>query len=155
MNTRICIITWSLLLWGTTSLYSQNFLKADGVRIIDGKGNEVILRGMGLGGWMLQEGYMLQIHGIGMQHTIRARIASNNTPGKLQVIINGNLPSASASASESESESESTSAPVPITGGYQQWQTISLGKVNLSAGTQTIRLMAERGGFNLNFLELR
>jgi hypothetical protein len=75
MNARICLITWSFLVWGATSLYSQDFLKTDGKRIVDGKGNEVILRGMGLGGWMLQEGYMLQIHGTGMQHTIRARIA--------------------------------------------------------------------------------
>lgn len=60
---------------GTISIYSQGFLQADGARIVDEKGNEIILRGMGLGGWMLQEGYMLQIHNKGMQHTIKARIA--------------------------------------------------------------------------------
>jgi aryl-phospho-beta-D-glucosidase BglC (GH1 family) len=53
----------------------QGFLKARDTQIIDGKGNEVILHGMGLGGWMLQEGYMLQINHEGTQHSIKARIA--------------------------------------------------------------------------------
>ncbi len=35
------------------------FLKVSGKYIVDGQGNEIILRGMGLGGWMLPEGYML------------------------------------------------------------------------------------------------
>ncbi|MBP1636926.1 MAG: glycosyl hydrolase family 5 [Acidobacteria bacterium] len=51
------------------------FLRASGDRIVDGQGREVLLRGMGLGGWMLQEGYMLGIKKEGTQHSIRARIA--------------------------------------------------------------------------------
>jgi hypothetical protein len=53
----------------------DGFLRASGTRIVDGQGREVLLRGMGLGGWMLQEGYMLGIKGEGAQHTIRTRIA--------------------------------------------------------------------------------
>jgi endoglucanase len=53
---------------------SQTFLKAQGRIITDGKGNKVILRGMGLGGWMLQEGYMFKLGNTGQQHRIRARI---------------------------------------------------------------------------------
>jgi endoglucanase len=49
-------------------------LRASGERIADGEGREVLLRGMGLGGWMLQEGYMLGIKKEGTQHSIRARI---------------------------------------------------------------------------------
>jgi alpha-L-fucosidase 2 len=41
---------------------------------VDDGGREVILRGMGLGGWMLQEGYMLGINKEGTQHSIKARI---------------------------------------------------------------------------------
>jgi hypothetical protein len=37
--------------------------------------SEVLLRGMGLGGWMLQEGYMLGIKKDGTQHSIKARMA--------------------------------------------------------------------------------
>lgn len=40
--------------------YSQGFLRTDNKKIVNGNGDEVILRGMGLGGWMLQEGYMMQ-----------------------------------------------------------------------------------------------
>ncbi|MVT10211.1 cellulase family glycosylhydrolase [Chitinophaga tropicalis] len=54
--------------------HSQGFLKAEGTKIVNGKGENVLLRGIGLGGWMLQEGYMLRINGPGQQHKIRARI---------------------------------------------------------------------------------
>ena len=50
------------------------FLKADRKRIVNAKGENILLRGMGLGGWMLQEGYMLGIHKDAQQHKIRARI---------------------------------------------------------------------------------
>lgn len=54
---------------------AQGFLKVDGSRIINEKGENVILRGMGLGGWMLQEGYMLRVRGIGQQqHVIRQNL---------------------------------------------------------------------------------
>jgi endoglucanase len=51
---------------------SQDFLRVAGQRIVDAEGRDVILRGMGLGGWMLQEGYMLRTGG--PQHRIEARI---------------------------------------------------------------------------------
>ena len=42
---------------------SAQYLRADGQRIVDPSGNNVLLRGIGLGGWMLQEGYMLRTRG--------------------------------------------------------------------------------------------
>lgn len=54
--------------------YSQGFLKADGKRIVNEKGENVLLRGFGLGGWMLQEGYMLKINKDGQQYKIRERL---------------------------------------------------------------------------------
>ena len=54
--------------------HAQGFLKADGKRIVNAKGENILLRGMGLGGWMLQEGYMLGIHKDAQQHKIRAGI---------------------------------------------------------------------------------
>ena len=53
---------------------AQGFLKADGKKIVNAKGENILLRGMGLGGWMLQEGYMLGIHKDAQQHKIRAAI---------------------------------------------------------------------------------
>ncbi|HEV7782555.1 MAG TPA: cellulase family glycosylhydrolase [Chitinophagaceae bacterium] len=53
----------------------QGFLKANGTRITDGRDQEIILRGVGLGGWMLQEPYMLKLSGTVMaQHEIRKKI---------------------------------------------------------------------------------
>lgn len=51
---------------------SAQFQHTDGEKIIDADGNEVLWRGIGLGGWMLQEGYMLGTHG--PQHELEARI---------------------------------------------------------------------------------
>lgn len=54
--------------------FSQK-LETSGKKIIDSNGNEVILRGMGLGGWMLMEGYMMQSSDVAdTQHEFRARL---------------------------------------------------------------------------------
>ncbi|RYD79007.1 MAG: carbohydrate-binding protein [Sphingobacteriales bacterium] len=53
---------------------AQGFLKADGKKIVNEKGENVLLRGFGLGGWMLQEGYMLKINKDGQQYKIRERL---------------------------------------------------------------------------------
>jgi endoglucanase len=53
---------WIIILLSSINARSQG-LKVKGKAIVDAKGNEVILRGMGLGGWMLQEPYMLQLSG--------------------------------------------------------------------------------------------
>ena len=50
-------------------------LKTNGDKIVDQNGNEVILRGMGLGGWMLMEGYMMQSSDVAdTQHEFRERL---------------------------------------------------------------------------------
>ena len=54
--------------------FSQR-LETSGKKIIDSNGDEVILRGMGLGGWMLMEGYMMQSSDVAdTQHEFRARL---------------------------------------------------------------------------------
>jgi hypothetical protein len=62
--------------------YSQGFLKADGTRIVNGKGENVLLRGIGLGGWMLQEGYMMKVNKDGQQYRIKERIQELLGPEK-------------------------------------------------------------------------
>jgi endoglucanase len=64
-----------LLVASRQELSAQGFLKAAGTRIVDGSGRPVLLRGMGLGGWMLQEPYMLQLSGVAYnQGDIRNKI---------------------------------------------------------------------------------
>jgi aryl-phospho-beta-D-glucosidase BglC (GH1 family) len=63
---------------------SAQGLKASGKKIVDSNGNEVILRGMGLGGWMLQEPYMMEMSGFAaaqwdMKAKIKALIGDANT----------------------------------------------------------------------------
>ena len=71
-----------LLLLSFQMANSQGYLRAKGRIIINEKGENVLLRGMGLGGWMLQEGYMLRINKDGQQHRIRERIDSLLGPKK-------------------------------------------------------------------------
>lgn len=59
-----------------TNTNAQGFLKAGGQKIVNEKGENVLLRGIGLGGWMLQEGYMLGFKNGGQQHVIRQRFGS-------------------------------------------------------------------------------
>ncbi|GAB2763284.1 cellulase family glycosylhydrolase [Salinimicrobium soli] len=59
--------------------YSQetgktNFLHTVDQKIIDRNGENVLLRGIGLGGHMLQEGYMLQVPFSGQQYVIKEHI---------------------------------------------------------------------------------
>lgn len=70
------IIIFTFLLVPFNLCFSQGFLKVKGKDIINGKGDPVLLKGMGLGGWMLQEPYMLQLSKVAVaQYQIRSRIA--------------------------------------------------------------------------------
>lgn len=71
----LCCASFAAL--SPTGASAAGFLRAEGKRIVDETGRPIILRGMGLGGWMLQEGYMLQMGdvGRGQQHVIRGKIA--------------------------------------------------------------------------------
>ena len=68
-------ILYILMLALCAPAFSQGYLHQSGQKIVDGDGNNVLLRGLGLGGWMIQEGYMLQTSDFaGSQHEIRAKI---------------------------------------------------------------------------------
>lgn len=54
----------------------SQYLHRSGKKIVDANNNTVILRGMGLGGWMLQEGYMLETNSFANTQTqIRSKIS--------------------------------------------------------------------------------
>lgn len=74
MRLEIAVI-FSLMALTINGFSQTAFLHANGKKIVDGSGNEVLLRGMGLGGWMLQEGYMLETADFaGTQHEIKSII---------------------------------------------------------------------------------
>lgn len=71
MKRAILLSTLLLSQFGTSKL-----LKTEGKKIVNEKGENIQLRGMGLGGWMLQEGYMLKTADFaGPQYKIKEKIA--------------------------------------------------------------------------------
>lgn len=76
MRARRFLATLALLCTASTLQAQQaGFLRTQGTQIVDASGTPVILRGVGLGGWMLQEGYMLELPEFGTQQVIHRNIA--------------------------------------------------------------------------------
>ena len=70
-----CVFIVLLVFFGLVPISAQHFLSVDGQNIVNEAGEPMLLRGMGLGGWMVQEGYMMQTSGFaGPQYEIRAMI---------------------------------------------------------------------------------
>ncbi|HXB92244.1 MAG TPA: cellulase family glycosylhydrolase, partial [Puia sp.] len=88
MTTTLRIMACLLLCICLLRVNGQGFLTAKGQLIVNEKGEKVILRGMGLGGWMLQEGYMLKVGKIGPQHRIREKIQELIGPEKTKQFYN-------------------------------------------------------------------
>jgi endoglucanase len=75
MKNKLAYIFFLVTFFAFTRQSHAQYLHQSGKKIVDGSGNEIILRGMGLGGWMLQEGYMLEMSSFANpQHQIRAKI---------------------------------------------------------------------------------
>lgn len=64
-----------ILIFFNQSIFAVGFLKVKGKKIVDGTGQDFYLKGIGLGGWLLQEGYMLHTSGFAnAQWQIRQKI---------------------------------------------------------------------------------
>lgn len=74
------IIVASLLLM--SAQLNAQWLRAHNGYVVNDNNEKVILRGMGLGGWMLQEGYMYHLHFLGQQYRIREKIEEIAGPEK-------------------------------------------------------------------------
>ena len=75
MNRKIYLFVLLLLLYNSAS--GQGFLKTEGKKIVKGNGEELIFKGIGLGGWLVPEGYMLHTSGFANSPTeIRQKIES-------------------------------------------------------------------------------
>jgi endoglucanase len=74
MKQRCLILFVSILLTGQFA-GCQGFLRVQGKQIVNEKGENFLLRGIGLGGWMLQEPYMFQLSEVaGNQTDIKSKI---------------------------------------------------------------------------------
>ncbi len=69
-------LTLFISIFLSISSFGQGFLHRKGQNIVDGNEQNIILRGLGLGGWMVQEGYMLKTDKFaGPQYAIKQKIA--------------------------------------------------------------------------------
>ncbi|MEM9664443.1 MAG: cellulase family glycosylhydrolase [Bacteroidota bacterium] len=73
------LLLWIVLVvsWATPGQAQEpGFFRASGTEILDRSGTPVVLKGVGLGGWLMPEGYMLQIAAPdgGSPRSIRAQI---------------------------------------------------------------------------------
>lgn len=73
-NFKDLVLTFSLSLFFSFQLSAQGFLRVKDAKIENDNNKDFILRGMGLGGWMLQEGYMFHLGFLGQQYKIRDKI---------------------------------------------------------------------------------
>jgi len=83
------------------------------------------------GDWM---DYLVNVPSDG-SYEFKFRVASQSTAGKITLKLDGTTVS---------------SFTLPVTGGWQNWQTVS-NTCNLTAGQKTLRVAATIGGFNLNW----
>ena len=75
MKQRSLILFVTILLTGQFA-DCQGFLRVQGNQIVNEKGENFLLRGIGLGGWMLQEPYMFQLSEVaGNQTDIKSKIS--------------------------------------------------------------------------------
>ncbi len=64
-----------LIALGCSFAINAQYVHQSGQNIVDGNGQNLLLRGLGLGGWMVQEAYMLQMESFaGPQHQIKDKI---------------------------------------------------------------------------------
>lgn len=72
--TKTLLLSISALLCSVTAV-AQGFIHADGKKVVDINGKELILRGHAPGGWMIQEPYMMETQDYtSSQHEIKAKI---------------------------------------------------------------------------------
>ena len=75
-NSTIRLII-TLLICFSANYFAQGFLHRVDKKIYNGSGQEVLLKGIGLGGWLVQEGYMLQTSAFAnAQWQIRSKISA-------------------------------------------------------------------------------
>jgi beta-glucanase (GH16 family) len=138
------LVFWGLLSFVQLPAYSQIFIQAEDFVEMNGVQTENCTdHGGGLNVGYIDDGdwmeYDINIP-IAGNYIISVRAASLDGGGILNVINNDN---------------SLGNINIPATGGWQNWQTIEGGVITLEEGTQSIRLLATIGGFNLNWFEIK
>src|SRR6056297_2170297 len=87
---KIKLILALLLTTATVNfLTAQGYLHADGKLIVDGNGEPFIIRSIGTGNWMIQEGYMMQTAGLaGTHHEFRKKLEQTIGEARTETFYN-------------------------------------------------------------------
>ncbi len=129
----------STMSFGQIFIQAEDYSTMSGVQLEgcsdDGKG--LNLGWIDTGDWME---YSLNVPVAG-DYVFDFRVASLNGGGNVSVV--------------NSSGTSLGAMNITATGGWQIWQTISCAPISLNQGTQTIRLQAASGGFNLNWFEFK
>ncbi|TRZ44466.1 cellulase family glycosylhydrolase [Robertkochia solimangrovi] len=70
------LLTGMIMILSISLGNAQGFLRTNGEKIVNSSGENIVLRGIGLGGHMLQEGYMLRVPFSGQQYIYRDSLIS-------------------------------------------------------------------------------
>ncbi len=60
---KTLLLLIALVFISFTNISAEGILRAEGKKIVDANGTEIIFRGIGLGGWLVPEGYMFNMSG--------------------------------------------------------------------------------------------
>jgi len=71
----LILFAFTVMFFSSVKSSAQGFLKVNGKHLENDENKNFILRGMGLGGWMLQEGYMFNLGFLGQQYKIKEKIS--------------------------------------------------------------------------------
>jgi hypothetical protein len=123
---------------GSTRIEAENYTSMSGIQTetTSDAGGGLNVGYIDLNDWM---NYSVNVATAGA-YTVNLRIASQMTGGQVQI--------------RNAAGSVLATVNIPNTGGWQTWQTVSAA-INLSAGTQTLRLQSSASaGWNINWFEL-
>lgn len=122
------------------SVYNRGYqFRNDGVDIE--KCTDAVTNGYNVG-WIDSGEYLTFTVNVSNSGTYKLslRISANNTGGKILFYLNDNA--------------MTSMIDVPSTGGWQNWNTLNYGNVELQQGVHKITVRFYFGGFNVNFFEL-
>lgn len=91
-------------------------------------------------GWIEDEEwlrYSIDVQRAG-SYEVGLRISSLEGGGRVRILVDG-IPALADFS-------------IPATGGWQQWQAVSIDNLEMSVGSHVVRLVFERGGFNLSMI---
>ncbi|MDX1702221.1 MAG: hypothetical protein R3250_16460, partial [Melioribacteraceae bacterium] len=71
ISQKLAHVSLLILLFYSSISFAQGFLRVDGDKIVNDNDQNYILKSMNLGGWLVQEGYMLQTGEKDAEHQIR------------------------------------------------------------------------------------